>query len=168
MRRASLVAIIPKLKDIDLEKAWLNPFQALSFICNINPNVNTMLQLQVIHIAINPGDSYEYTVYINETVSPGNYWYHPHLTGDTESAIQGGATGSIVIAGLQNLQPAVQGLPERVFLLRDFLTPDSVANNTDAPAWDISINYVPIPFTAGYPPAIIEMMPDEVQVCMLL
>ena len=120
--------------------------------------------MQVVHIAIGPGQTYDYKVVIREAVSPGNYWYHPHLTGDTEPAIQGGATGSIIIAGLQNNQPAVQGLPERVFILQDFNTPDSAANDTDVPAWDISINYVTIPFAEGYPPAVIYMKPSEVQV----
>lgn len=119
----------------------------------------------MIHIAINPGDSYDYNIQISDAVTPGNYWYHPHLTGDTEAAIQGGATGSIIISGLENNQPAVQGLPERVFMLRDFDTPSSVENDTNAPAWDISINYVPVPFVEDYPPAVISMKPNEVQVC---
>lgn len=118
----------------------------------------------MIHIAINPGDDYDHNLQISDAVTPGNYWYHPHLTGDTEADIQGGGTGSIIIAGLQDNQPAVQGLPERVFLMRDFNTPDSVANDTDMPAWDISINYVPIPFAEGYPPALIYMKPNELQV----
>lgn len=61
------------------------------------------------------------------------------MTGETEPVIQGGATGPIIVAGLENFQPAVSGLPERVFMLRDFNLPAGLQNDTDAPAWDISI-----------------------------
>jgi hypothetical protein len=33
--------------------------------------------------------------------------------------VQGGATGAIVVDGIENIQPAVAGMPERILLLRD-------------------------------------------------
>ena len=94
-----------------------------------------MILAQVIHIVINPGETYDYSLPIPDYVSPGIYWWHPHLTGHTESAIQGGASGPIVVMGLEAQEPAVAGHSERVFMLRDQLLPAVVANDTDAPSW---------------------------------
>ena len=49
-------------------------------------------------------------------------------------------------------------------MLRDQLVPADDSNNTNAPSWDININYVPVTYDDGYPPAIIQMKPDESQV----
>lgn len=44
--------------------------------------------MQVLHVAINPGKTYTYTLPIPQNLSPGNYWYHPHLIGNSETNIQ--------------------------------------------------------------------------------
>jgi len=50
-----------------------------------------------------------------------------------------------VVEGIQNVQPAVAGLPERIFILRDQPAPASVPDpNGVAPSRDLSVNYVPI------------------------
>lgn len=61
----------------------------------------------------------------------------------------------------------VQGLSERIFLLRDQLVPPKEVNDSNVPGWDISINYVPVTYAERYKPAIIEMQPEEVQVAIL-
>ena len=48
--------------------------------------------------------------------------------------------------------------------MRDMNLPAELANDTEAPAWDISINYIPILFGNDYEPAIIKMKPNERQV----
>lgn len=62
----------------------------------------------------------------------------------------------------------MQGLSERVFLLRDQLVPPKEVNDSNVPGWDISINYVPVTYAERYKPAIIEMQPEEVQVTPML
>ncbi len=39
-------------------------------------------------------------------------------------AVQGGASGAIIVKGIENVQPKVAGLPERVLVIRDQPVPD--------------------------------------------
>ncbi len=116
----------------------------------------------VLHTIIGPGQSFTYRFYISNATTPGLYWYHPHIEGVTELALQGGAAGAIVVGGLEAEQPAVAGLRERVFVLRDYVF-GTDADNSTVPAWDISINQVPVPWPA-YPPAQVMMLANETQV----
>jgi FtsP/CotA-like multicopper oxidase with cupredoxin domain len=106
---------------------------------------------EVIHTIINSGETFIYTVAFPSDESPGLYWYHPHIHGIAEAAVQGGASGAIIVDGIENIQPAVVGLPERTLLVRDNPTP---VQGNNPPAWDISLNYIPIPYP-NYPPAVI-------------
>jgi FtsP/CotA-like multicopper oxidase with cupredoxin domain len=106
---------------------------------------------EVIHTIINSGETYIYTVAFPSDEAPGLYWYHPHIHGIAEAAVQGGASGAIIVDGIENFQPAVLGLPQRTLLVRD--NPIPVQGN-NPPAWDISLNYIPIPYPA-YPPAVV-------------
>ena len=62
--------------------------------------------------------------------------------------------------GLQNVDTALVGLPERTFVIRDQLLPASESNEANIPAWDLSINYVPVTFP-GYSPAVIQTNPGQ-------
>jgi FtsP/CotA-like multicopper oxidase with cupredoxin domain len=64
---------------------------------------------QVIHTIINSGETFNYRVLFPANEPPGLYWYHPHVHGIAEAAAQGGASGAIVIEGIENVQPAVAG-----------------------------------------------------------
>jgi len=58
------------------------------------------------------------------------------------------------------VQPLVSGLPERVLIIRDQpVTADQTADPA-APSWDVSLNYVPVPYP-DFTPAIIRMNRDE-------
>ena len=74
---------------------------------------------EVIHTLINSGETFKYTIQIPKDEPPGMYWYHPHVHGTSSVAVDGGACGAIVVEGIENIQPAVVGLPQRVLLLRD-------------------------------------------------
>jgi FtsP/CotA-like multicopper oxidase with cupredoxin domain len=106
---------------------------------------------EVIHTLINSGETFIYTVAFPSDEAPGLYWYHPHIHGTAELAVQGGASGAIVVDGIESIQPAVKGLPQRTLLVRDNPTP---VQGNNPPAWDISLNYIPIPYP-NYPPAVI-------------
>ncbi len=54
---------------------------------------------------------------------PGLYWYHPHIHGISEPAVLGGASGAIIVEGLENVNPAVAGLPQKLLVIRDNLVP---------------------------------------------
>ena len=118
---------------------------------NVSPTCHSD---EVIHTMINSGETFTYNISFPTDEPPGLYWYHPHIHGIAEAAVQGGASAAIVVEGIENLQPAVAGLPERVLVVRD----QKVAGHPtgDVPAWDLTLNYVPI----SYPtlvPAVIRM-----------
>jgi FtsP/CotA-like multicopper oxidase with cupredoxin domain len=129
---------------------------------------------------------FEYRFTIPAHQPPGLYWYHPHLHGFTTAQVQGGASGALIIEGIERANPALTGMAERVLVIRDqnLLHPDAppsksepvvpkmlidrdgdAANNGTGfgkPAKDLSINYIPVPYP-DYPPAALEMRPGERQ-----
>lgn len=131
-----------------------------------------------------PPFEYRFRIPVHE--SPGLYWYHPHIHGFTTAQVLGGASGALIIDGIERAYPALAGMRQRVFVIRDqgLLHPDAppsrsepvvpkmlidrdgdAANNGTGfgkPAKDLSINYVPVPYP-DYPPAAIEMRPGERQ-----
>ncbi len=145
-------------------------------------------QDDVLHTLVQPSaPPFEYSFQIPQAQSPGLYWYHPHVHGFTKAQILGGASGALIVEGMENVNSEVSGLPERVFVIRDqeLVNPDAVPVQTDSmpppqvlkdaegdilnngtgtgkPAKDLSINFVPVPFPQ-YPPAVITMKPLEKQ-----
>ena len=111
---------------------------------------------EVIRTLINSGQTFTYNVAFPADEPPGLYWYHPHIHGIAEAAVQGGASGAIVVEGIENLQPAVAGLPERILLIRDQNVAGDPAPGGAVPSWDVTVNYVPIAYPA-LTPAIIHM-----------
>ena len=125
---------------------------------------------------------FEYRFRIPAYQPPGLYWYHPHIHGFTTPQVLGGASGALIIEGIERANPALAGMAQRVLVIRDqnLLHPDAppsksepvapkmlidrdgdAANNGTGfgmPAKDLSINYVPVPYP-DYPPAAIEMRP---------
>jgi FtsP/CotA-like multicopper oxidase with cupredoxin domain len=117
-------------------------------------------QDEVIHTLVQPGQSFDYKVQIPANEPPGLYWYHPHPHGFSEGQVQGGATGALIVEGLQNVDPALAGLTERTFVIRDQVLPASEANDPNIPAWDLSINFVPVTYP-NYTPAVIQTNPGQ-------
>jgi len=149
-------------------------------------------QDDVLKTAIRPGDlPFEYRFRIPEDEPPGLYWYHPHIHGFTKAQVLGGASGALIVEGIERAVKAVAGLPERVLIIRDqdLLNPNAppakwepvvpkmlidrdgdAANNGTGygkPAKDLSINFVPVPYP-DYRPAVIEMKPEEQQLWRVL
>ena len=108
-------------------------------------------QDEVVHTLVQPGQSFDYNVQIPHNEPPGLYWYHPHPHGFSEGQVQGGATGALIVEGLQNVDPALAGLTERTFVIRDQVLPASEANDPNIPAWDLSINIVPVTYPELHP-----------------
>jgi FtsP/CotA-like multicopper oxidase with cupredoxin domain len=140
-------------------------------------------QDEVLKTSIQPGDPpFEYRFRIPDNEPPGLYWYHPHIHGFSSRQVLGGASGALIIEGIERAVREVAGLPERVLVIRDqdLLHPDAPpsksepvvphnlidrdgdsANNGTGfgrPAKDLSINFVPVPWP-DYPPARIRIKP---------
>jgi len=115
---------------------------------------------ETIRTIINSGESFDYKLKIPADEPPGLYWYHPHIHGTSSQNVQGGATGMIEVEGIENIQPAVSGLPERFLILRDEQLGNAIHGGPQAspnyPFWDASVNYVTVPYPA-YTPSIIKM-----------
>ena len=149
-------------------------------------------QDDVLKTSVQPGDApFEYRFRIPADEPPGLYWYHPHIHGFSKQQLLGGASGALIVEGIERAKKATAGLPERVFIIRDqdLINPNAppaksepvvpkflidrdgdAANNGTGfgkPAKDLSINYVPVPYP-DYPPATIEMKPGEKQLWRVL
>lgn len=122
----------------------------------------TCHQDEVIHTIINSGETFQYNVAFPANEPPGLYWYHPHIHGIAEPAVQGGASGAIIVQGLQDLQPRVAGLRHRVLMIRDQNVAGSPTPGGPIPSWDLTLNNVPIAYPASTP-AIMHMQFGEQQ-----
>jgi FtsP/CotA-like multicopper oxidase with cupredoxin domain len=122
----------------------------------------TCHQDEVITTLVNAGQSFQYDVHFPRDEPPGLYWYHPHVHGISEAAVQGGASGAIIVEGIENVNPAVAGLPERVMIIRDNLVPGNPTPGGSIPSWDLSLNYIPVPYP-NFTPVVVPMKPLEKQ-----
>lgn len=140
----------------------------------------------VLQTAVDPSGTLEYKFQIPANEPPGLYWYHPHIHGYAKVQVLGGASGALIIEGLQRAEHDAAGLPERVFVIRDqdLVNPNAapldagpkpppvlldndgevlnMGSGTGKPAKDLSINFVPVSFPE-YKPAVLQMKPLERQ-----
>jgi FtsP/CotA-like multicopper oxidase with cupredoxin domain len=122
----------------------------------------TCHQDEVIRTLVNSGQTFEYDVQFPRDEPPGLYWYHPHVHGISEAAVQGGASGALIVEGIQNVNPIVAGLPQQLLIIRDNPVPGNPTPGGNIPSWDLSLNYVSVPSPA-FTPAVIQMKPSEKQ-----
>ena len=127
-------------------------------------------QDEVIKTIINTGETFRYEVHFPKNEPPGLYWYHPHIHGLATASVQGGATGVIVVEGIENVNPEVAGLPQELIVVRDNKPANPPPKRhgqrhkpaDDDAAADLSVNYVPVGSPA-FIPAEYVMQPGEKQ-----
>lgn len=69
---------------------------------------------------IEPGAPlFEYRLRVPENTPAGLYWYHPHPHGFTKAQVLGGASGALIVEGIEKANPLTAGRPERVLVIRD-------------------------------------------------
>lgn len=133
----------------------------------------------VVKTLVNPGHTFQYSLQFPTDEPPGLYWYHPHVHGLAEAALLGGATGALVVDGIQNVQPAVQNLRHRILVIRDQAQVQGLGEGAgncgeDVPFQDITVNNVPIDSNATFDnngnltsitftPAVLHMQNGETQ-----
>jgi FtsP/CotA-like multicopper oxidase with cupredoxin domain len=120
---------------------------------NVSPRCHSD---EVIRTLVNSGQTFVYKIKIPKNEPPGLYWYHPHIHGLSSPVVQGGASGAIVVEGIENIQPAVAGLPQRLLVLRDQPLRTLLTQTSTAPFWDISANYVPVTYP-DFVPSVLKM-----------
>ncbi len=114
----------------------------------------------VMNTTISPGGpSFKYRFRIPQTQPPGLYWYHPHHHGHSEEQVLGGASGALIVEGIERFNSLVAGLPERLLVIRDQMRPNVSPNAAPRPpSRDLSINFIPVAYP-DYPLAIIKTRP---------
>jgi len=133
----------------------------------------------VVKTLINSNHSFNYNFLFPTDEPPGLYWYHPHVHGLAERDLLGGASGALIVDGIQNIQPAVAGKRQKILVIRDLPQvqglPEGPGNcGENVPFQDISVNYIPIDSHATFDkhgnlssitftPAILNMKPGETQ-----
>jgi FtsP/CotA-like multicopper oxidase with cupredoxin domain len=96
-------------------------------------------QDEVIYTLVNPGDPpFQYYTTIPRNEPPGLYWYHPHPHGITQAQVMGGASGAIIVEGIEKVKPEVAGLTQRVLIFRD------IVNSGDPDAGTMTLNFIPV------------------------
>jgi FtsP/CotA-like multicopper oxidase with cupredoxin domain len=141
----------------------------------------TCHQDEVIKTLVNSGQTFQYNVAFPKNEPSGLYWYHPHVHGIAEKSVLGGGAGAIVIEGIQNLQPVVSGLRQRILVVRDqptvqfqedMLDEGAGGDPNGIPFQDVTINNITTntmtdttknPPVTTYTPAIFHMQPGETQ-----
>jgi FtsP/CotA-like multicopper oxidase with cupredoxin domain len=141
----------------------------------------TCHQDEVIKTIINTGQTFQYNVAFPPDEPPGLYWYHPHVHGIADAAVLGGASGALVVDGIENVQPAVSGLRHRILVVRDQPTVQLQENGlgespggtpNGIPFQDVTINNITTntmtdttqnPPVTTYTPAILHMETGEKQ-----
>jgi FtsP/CotA-like multicopper oxidase with cupredoxin domain len=149
-------------------------------------------QDDVMKTSIQPDEQpFEYRLRIPDDEPPGLYWYHPHIHGYSKTQVLGGASGAMIIEGIERADPSLAGMPERTLVIRDqdLLNPDAppsksepvisknlLDNDGDAansgtgfgkPSKDLSVNFVPVPYP-DYTPATLAMKPGQRQLWRVL
>src|SRR5271154_172507 len=153
-------------------------------VCHQDETLKTLIQ---------PADpAFEYRFRIPLDTPPGLYWYHPHPHGFSKAQVLGGASGALIVEGVEREAQLVAGLPERVLIIRDedWVHPDAEPVKTDSmpppivlkdaegdilntgtgtgkPAKDLSINFIPVSYP-HYPPAVLKMKPGAKELWRLL
>jgi FtsP/CotA-like multicopper oxidase with cupredoxin domain len=134
---------------------------------------------EVIKTLINSGQTFQYNVAFPANEPPGLYWYHPHVHGIAEHALLGGASGALVVDGIEDIQPAISDLRHRILLIRDqptvqsLLTPPVTegagGDPNGVPFQDLTINNVTTNTLTdanghtAYTPAVLHMEAGEKQ-----
>ncbi len=114
-------------------------------------------QDEVIETLIRPNDPpFQYQFQVPKNDAPGLYWYHPHPHGFASTQVNGGATGALIIGGIEKFKPQVSGLPERVLLVRQqFLNGNAWVPGPN----QLTLNYQQ---ALGYPPyGVIKVKPGQ-------
>jgi len=149
-------------------------------------------QDDVLKTSVLPSDPpFEYRFQIPLNQPPGLYWYHPHVHGFSKVQVLGGASGALIVEGIERANKELAGLPERVLVIRDqdLLNPNAepaktggaatqvvidkdgdarnTGDGTGKPAKDLSLNFVPVPYP-DYQTAVIPIRPRERQLWRIL
>jgi len=103
--------------NITIINAFDNPTNLHHHGANVSPQNNS----DNVFVSIEPGDPpYLQQVFYPPDHQPGMLWYHPHVDGYVESQTYAGMSGAIIVGDILAPFPQLQGIKERIMLLKDF------------------------------------------------
>lgn len=87
-----------------------------------------------VFLEIEPGENFQYNVPIPANHPSGLFWYHPHVHPGVNHQIAGGLSGGLIVGDILAPFPELQGIPERIMLLKDLKTVDGAPEDDPDPA----------------------------------
>ncbi|TLY82767.1 MAG: hypothetical protein E6K42_04525 [Gammaproteobacteria bacterium] len=147
--------------SVDFSYQTTTDLDGRSLFCFMTPDG---LENPTLHVQ--PGDHLQINITNNTPATPVEMQVNPPHCGAsaiTDSpTLLGGASGVIVVEGIQNLVPALAGMPQRILVVRDQEVANAPEPGGSVPTNDITLNHIPI----AYPqltPAIIQIPSGERQ-----
>lgn len=77
-----------------------------------------------VFLDLEAGLSFDYSFPIPANHPRGMFWYHPHLDPMLNTQLSGGMAGALLIGDILEPFPQLQGIPQRVMVLKDLKTAD--------------------------------------------
>lgn len=128
---------------------------------------------EVIKTIINSGETFTYTLDFPTDEPPGMYWYHPHVHGISEPVVMGGATGALIVDGIERFFPGIGAIPQQILVLRDQRQLNDLKEGQGncgvaVPFHDVTVNNVPVNSYAGkngvsFIPAVLPVPAEQAQ-----
>ncbi len=72
-----------------------------------------------VFLIVPPGQTQDFEFHIPPNHPPGLFWYHPHAHHLSNEQVKNGMSGALIVEGLLDSFPALEGVKERVLLLKD-------------------------------------------------
>lgn len=87
-------------------------------------NVSPLNNGDNVFIHVNPGEIFSYEIALPEDHPEGLFWYHPHAHGSSQYQVYSGMSGGLIVEGLLDPFPQLEGIKDRTMLLKDTYVQD--------------------------------------------
>jgi FtsP/CotA-like multicopper oxidase with cupredoxin domain len=81
--------------------------------------VSPQLNGDNVFVRVFPGEEFDTEIFIPDSHQSGMFWYHPHVHGFVNNTISNGMTSALIIGDILAPFPELEGITERVLLLKD-------------------------------------------------
>jgi FtsP/CotA-like multicopper oxidase with cupredoxin domain len=122
-------------------------------------NVSPLSPSDDIFIMIPPTGDFDYVVQVPEDHPVGMFYYHAHLFGLTEYQIMSGLSGGLIVNGILDPFPQLDGITQQVMYLKDVQIIDGTVPQGD----DIDISAPTNPTVNGQTNPVLSIRPGETQ-----
>ena len=82
---------------------------------NVSPQGNS----DNVFVQVEPENCFDYSIQVPESQDVGLNWYHSHMMGLAETQVFNGLSGGLIINGVAEKMPFLNGVKERIMILKD-------------------------------------------------